>query len=269
MRRPGAQLRLFQATNALTGATDRLSAAQGRLAAATSVSGRALSFLGGPAGVALLAAAAIFEIARRVREADEALRRALPSIENYRMSLENLTTAQLESGGFGIEDQLRNTRDEIRQTQSALDRYSETIRLRDLGFDVGGPSTLREITRLIADIDTLRINEAALEAQARATEQAVRESLFVGPRRPGAGPAAASQAERVDESRVQRAQTNLTRIYEAANTRIAEIALSRIDQVTRDEEIGVARAIELGRERGVCCCGCRARDHGHSDCWSA
>ena len=115
----GAQLRLFQTTNALTGATDRLSAAQARLAAATSVSGRALSFLGGPAGVALLAAAAIFEITRRVREADEALRRALPSIENYRMSLENLTTAQLETQGIRdrrsvAKYQGRNTADAIR-----------------------------------------------------------------------------------------------------------------------------------------------------------
>ena len=210
-----------------------------------------LALLGGPTGVAFLAAFAIFEITKRVREADEALRSALPSIENYRMSLENLTASQLESRGFGIEDQLRDTREEIRQTQSALDQYSETIRLRDLGFDVGGPSTTREITRLMADLDTLRVNEKALEDQARATQEAVRGSLFVGPRLPGAEPAAAAQAERIDESRVQRAQTNLTRIYEAANTRIAEIALSRIDQVTRDEELGVARAIELGRERGV------------------
>ena len=75
---------------------------------------------------------------------------------------------------------------------------------------------------------------------------------FVGPPElPESAAPEADDPEALDEKARERSLGRLASLAESADDRIAASALSRIDQVTREEEIGVASAIELGLTRGV------------------
>ena len=192
-------LRVFQladirATERGVAATDRIAAAHGRAAVATRLHAaaqrrlvtatgastivmaglqRGLAVLGGPTGVVLLAAFAIYEFVSSVREQRAALREAVPELDAFREAIERLTVSQLGAREFGIQDRLRDTFAEIQRVEGELDalnaRFSGDVASRAIGLPRGSETRFaayqREVEELTADLDTLRGNAAAAEQQ--------------------------------------------------------------------------------------------------------
>ena len=203
-----------------------------------------LSLLGGPTGVAFLAAFAIYEFVSSVRAQRAALRETVPELDSFRESLGRLTEAQLAVRGFEVADRLRETQDEIRRVEGQLDalnaRFSQTVHLRSIGLRRGSETRFaafqRDVAGFTADLDTLRGNAAAAEQQLEALAVARRAAQFVGPLLPEAEAPRPSREEPVDERAVTRAIQQLTRLRQTADDDIAAAALSRIDRVTRAEQ---------------------------------
>ena len=243
-------------------ATNLHTAAQRRLVAATSASAIAmaglrggLAILGGPVGIALLAAYAIYEFTSSVERASEELGRGLGPLEAYRKSLEGLTTAQFAVQRLDIEIDIDEALGEIDRLQVGLDNvqsiidrgFTQELRSRTLVQVPLSPENIQRLTdewvRGTAQVDIY--NQRIRDLQARLDVLA-----FVGPPELPE-PAPPEAAEAPDEKARERSLDRLAKLAESADDRIAASALSRIDQITREEEIGVARAIELGLTRGV------------------
>ena len=241
-------------------ATNLHTAAQRRLVAATSASAIALTglrgglaLLGGPVGIALLAAYAIYEFTSSVERAREELGRGLGPLEDYRKSLEGLTTAQFAVRRLDIEIDIDETQGEIDRLQGGLEDIQRTL---SRGFIFAGSEIIilsaeqiqefhNELLRGEADIDLY--NQQLRDLQGRLDVLS-----FVGP--PDPPELALPEAdgpEALDEKARERSLDRLAKLAESADDRIAASALSRIDQITRREEIGVAQAIELGLTRDV------------------
>ena len=218
-----------------------------------------LSLLGGPTGVAFLAAFAIYEFVSSVRAQRAALRETVPDLDSFRESLERLTNAQLAVREFEIQDRLRETQDEITRVEGQLDalnaRFAEQVRFRAIGLPFGSESRFagfqQEVTEFTADLDTLRGNAAAAQERLEALAVARRAAQFVGPLLPDPETPFPSREEPVDERAVTRAVQQITRLRERAEDVIAAAALSRIDQVTRAEQQANETIDRLIRERLV------------------
>ena len=219
---------------------------------ATTAFGAATKLLGGPVGIALLAAYAIYEFVSSVEQSSKALVAGLGPLEDFRKSLEGLTAAQLAVRRLDIEIEVDEAQGEIDRLQGGLEDIQRTLRR---GFIIAGPEIINlpteaiqelniELLRGQADIDlyTKRIQELQARLDALA---------FQGPIRPELAPDEADDSSSLDEKARERSLVRLVKLSESADDRIAFSALSRIDQITRREEIGVAQAIELGRTRGV------------------
>ena len=275
-----SQLADIRATERGIAATDRIAAAHGRAAVATRLHAaaqrrlvaatrtstivmaglrRGLGLLGGPTGVVLLAAFAIYEVVSSMRAQRAALRETVPELDSFRESIERLTEAQLAVRGFEVEDRLRETQEEIRRVEGQLDalnaRFSQTVHLRSIGLRRGSETRFaafqRDVAGFTADLDTLRGNAAAAEQQLEALAAARRAAQFVGPLLPEPDAARPSREEPVDERAVTRAIQQLTRLRQTAEDDIAAAALSRIDQVTRAEQQANETIDRLIRERLV------------------
>ena len=222
---------------------------------ATTAFGTSLAFLGGPVGIALLAAFAIYEFSNSIVRAREELGAGLGPLEDYRRSLEGLTAAQIAVRRLDIEIEIDEAQGEIERLQSGLEGIQRTLSRGFTGY-AEGSVLLRtediqefnnELLRGQADIDlyTQRIRQLQNRLDALA---------FQGPIRPELAPEADDPSSLDAEARERARERSLNRLAglaESADNRIAASALSRIDQITRREEIGVALAIELGETRGV------------------
>ncbi len=285
------QLADIRATTRGTAATDRIAqahfrasaaakahaAAQANLAAATRLTSRALTglktaygFLGGPWGVAALAAFAVYEFASANKRARESLFQLPEDIDRFRESLEKLNAAQLQARRLDISEALTSSQGELGDLNSDLKRLDKQLKRGTRYVGTGDFVHLVEYTaeeikrlenqriRLAGEIADLRNVIAARQEHLAAVDQTYN---FVGPRIPpdlrreerigtetggGTGGLLTGTADAA-----QKAANNLVKINAAANDQIADIALSRVDQITRAEEASVARVLELGQTRGV------------------
>ena len=215
-----------------------------------------MSLLGGPVGIAILAAYAIYEFTNSIERARGELATGLGPLEDYRKSLEELTAAQIAVRRLDIEIDIGEAQGEIDRLERGLERIQRTLRQGGVatgsGFSVTAFSTEEiqefnnELLRGQADIDLY--NQRLQDLQDRLGALA-----FQGPIPPELEPLApeADDPSSLDEKARERSLNLLAGLAEAADNRIAASALSRIDQITRREEIGVAQAIELGRTRAV------------------
>ena len=233
---------------ARTTATGMLLASRATTALRTS-----MAFLGGPVGIALLAAYAIYEFASSVERAREELGAGLGSLEDFRKSLERLTEAQVAVRRLDIEIDIDEAQGEIDRLVGGMEDIQRTL---SRGFIVAGTRGQRIVNLPTEDIEALNnefVRGAADIDTYNQRIQDLRDRLdalsFQGPILPE--PEEGGVSEAVNEKERERSLTRLARLAESADDRIAASALSRIDQITRREEIGVAQAIELGRTRGV------------------
>ena len=222
---------------------------------ATTALRASMSLLGGPVGIALLAAYAIYEFASSVEEARGELGAGLGPLEDFRKSLEELTTAQRAVQRLDIEIDIDEAQGEIDRLRGGLEDIQRNLRegvevslsglaQRDLPIEAIQELN-NEFLRGQADIDlyTQRIQDL---------QDRLFAISFQGPVRPDLVPEDEDEDDpSLDEKARERSLNSLAKLTEAADNRIAASALSRIDQITRREEIGVAQAIELGRTRGV------------------
>ena len=230
--------------------------------AATALRG-ALAFLGGPVGVVLLAAFAIYEFASSNDRARESLFELPGSIDAFRESLERLTHAQQQAQAFEIQDVLGEVESEIDQVERRLSELQQEGPNQAIifgsPFEVGrGPDTRsREIDETQAELDTLR-QRAAAEQQRLA---AIREAQgFVGPR-PGPGVPVGAETETgagteppppsFDTDAVERANKIVEQIHQSTQERIADLTLDRIGLIDREETALIERLREAGETQGA------------------
>ena len=137
-----------------------LAAATGTLvlARATTALGASMRLLGGPVGIALLAAYGIYEFASSVERAREELGASLGPLEDYIKSLEDLTTAQRAVQRLDIEIGIDEAQGEIDRLQGGLEDIQRTLRR---GFIIAGS----EIINLPAE-DIQELNDELLRGQA-------------------------------------------------------------------------------------------------------
>ncbi len=174
--RPAA-LTAAQATRAQAIAQQRGAVAAGVYTAATRTAttatrglSAAMAFLGGPVGLALLAAYGVVELVRANRDLDDSLA-VLPegfdrwgdSIRETREELEALTEAQREAVRIGIEDRIDAA---VQELEDARDRL---LRARIGGVGAGGrlggdPNLVdaRRVSLAEAEVDTVQGNLDAL-----------------------------------------------------------------------------------------------------------
>ena len=217
-----------------------------------------LSFLGGPLGVGLLAAFAIYEFASANDRARESLFELPESIDDFRQSLERLTHAQQAARAFEIQDVLRDVESEIERVERRLTNLrSPTTVLVGLG-GLGGLGGVqierqqtealdRERTELQSEIDTLRQRASAEQQRLSAIQEA---QSFVGPR-PPAGTRTFSPPSSVDTEAVERANKQIEGIHRVTQDRIAGLTLDRIGLIDREERLLVERLRQAGETQGT------------------
>ena len=125
---------------------------------ATTAFRTSMAFLGGPVGIALLAAYAIYEFSNSVARAREELGRGLGPLEDFRKSLEGLTTAQFAVRRLDIEIDVDKTQGEIDRLQGRLEDIQRTLRR---GFVIAGA----EVINLPAD-EIRELNDELIRGQA-------------------------------------------------------------------------------------------------------
>ena len=224
--------------------------------AATALRG-AMSFLGGPVGVVLLAAFAIYEFASANDRARESLFEIPGSIDAFRESLERLTHSQQEAQAFEIQDVLGEVENEIERVERRLSGLQQEGRNQSIIFGGSGPDPrAREIAESQAELDTLR-RRSSLEQERLA---AIREAQsFVGPR---GSPAVTAAGAGADEEGVpststdgtdvvERANKLVEQIHQATQDRIADLTLDRIALIDREETFLVQRLREAGETQGA------------------
>ena len=219
----------------------------------------AMSFLGGPVGVVLLAAYAIYEFAAANDRARESLFQLPGSIDDFRQSLERLTHAQQAARAFEIEDVLRDVESEIERVERRLTELRSPTRTVLVGsepFQIARPQTEaldREITDLQSQIDTLRQRSSAEQQRLSAIRSA---QEFVGPRAPagfaaGPGVGGEPQPSSVNTEAVERANRQIEQIHQATQDRIADLTLDRIGLIDREESLLVERLRQAGEAQGA------------------
>ena len=125
---------------------------------ATTALRTSMAFLGGPVGIALLAAYAIYEFSNSVARAREELGAGLGPLEDFRKSLEGLTAAQIAVRRLDIEIDVGEAQGEIDRLQGRLEDIQRTLRR---GFVIAGA----EIINLPAD-DIRELNDELVRGQA-------------------------------------------------------------------------------------------------------
>ena len=215
----------------------------------------AMAFLGGPVGVALLAAYAVYEFASANDQARESLFELPGSIDDFRQSLERLTRAQQDARAFEIQDVLRDVEREIGQAEQRLADLQQPTRTVSVGgvpIQSPRPQTAaldREVTELQSEIDTLRQRSSA-EQERLSTLRDFQS--FYGPATPrvAEGPGDEPPTS-VNTEAVERANKQIEGIHQATQNRIADLTLDRIGLIDREERLLVERLQQAGKTQGA------------------
>lgn len=171
---------LTAATRANAAAVATLSVRARAAAASMAVLRGAMALLGGPAGLAILAAGGIFLYTQRAREATQASLDYAESVETLAGRLNDLGDAQRREAVAGIVKDFSRAREEAGRLEQDIADLQETIRRRDAGELSFAPAGLDdELITLEAALE--RANERAAAAvevlkQLRAEQSGAAES---------------------------------------------------------------------------------------------
>jgi tape measure domain-containing protein len=115
------------AKQALGVALDSASAAQVRFAGATALAQRALAFLGGPLGIAMLAATAIYQFSQASKQAAVDAQTYAAGAKDLSKELDNMTAAQLRATAVRAEEQLRELTQQMEAASGATAAAAKTM----------------------------------------------------------------------------------------------------------------------------------------------
>lgn len=115
------------AKQALGVALQAATVGQIRFAAATAVAQRALAFLGGPLGVAMLAAVAIYQFSSASKQAEEDARKYADGAKDLTKELENMTVAQIKATAVRAQDKLDELTEQMKEAEEATARTAKTM----------------------------------------------------------------------------------------------------------------------------------------------
>ena len=196
-------------------------AAAGMLALARTgaVLGGAMRFLGGPLGVVLLAAFAIFEFTRANREASRELETLPADIDAYRDSIISLTEAQVANRRLTLTDAIIEAQNELGALRQELERVELQIGLPESGltFRLDRDQLQRDRIQILADIDT-----AQAEIERRLEQIRVGNERIQGLRRTDVPP---PDTEPDDTSAIDKLRT----AFERLQNRIDPVAAAQRD----------------------------------------
>jgi tape measure domain-containing protein len=135
-------------------------------AAAVSTLNNVLAPLGGPIGVAVIAA--IFTVRHAFEEEGKAARQAADDARHYADSLTKLNDAQLETQKVALETSIKMVE---AQKASVLAKYSDLAAPGSANYDIGTSVEQRNV--IVAQINAITASESALQAMLKSTNAAL------------------------------------------------------------------------------------------------
>ncbi|WP_417861832.1 tape measure protein [Vreelandella venusta] len=122
-----ARVRAAEATAAHTAATNAYTAATARANVVTRALRISMGALGGPVGVAMLGAFAIYELTSASRDASPAMDTLAQSTDQFTESLREMTKVQANAALIRLNDQLDDTRDNLRDAERDISRLEGVL----------------------------------------------------------------------------------------------------------------------------------------------
>ncbi|NIA76655.1 tape measure protein [Providencia rettgeri] len=110
-----------------TAATYANAAAQGKMAAASMAAKSALGLIGGPVGVAVLAASAVFLWSQRAREARESANNLADGIGNLTSKFDQMNRIQMADELKKAREAIPELKESLEEAQKAYDRVSQSV----------------------------------------------------------------------------------------------------------------------------------------------
>ena len=153
-RMSAIQAKMIALDKAETATKNALSAATARANTAVNLLKGGLSLLGGPAGIAIMAAGALMTWSSKAEEAKQKALGFADSIDDVNESLKELTVNQLNTKIDEVEDDLDLVEKQAEKTASKL-RYLQTLAydsFNRLGTEYDTPQGLKKLDREIRDL---------------------------------------------------------------------------------------------------------------------
>lgn len=117
-----------------TAATNSLAAAQNRLNVASGLASKALSLIGGPAGAAMLAGAAVYYFFQKAEEAKRSAHEFADSLNELRASMDKMSRAELAGKIADAKDKVdaltdaqREAEEEVKNLKTSYKAYSDGV----------------------------------------------------------------------------------------------------------------------------------------------
>lgn len=163
-----AELRLATTTDVVTASTVRMTMAQRAGAVAMGAMNGALALVGGPAGLAILAAAGIYYFATSATEADKAVENLSPSLDGLKQRFDELGEAGKTIALQGFSKQIAEAQTELDKLNNRLDKQKKSIEAGSISMGQFGMSqitTANDILVTTAEIEKQEKKLAGLKSQ--------------------------------------------------------------------------------------------------------
>lgn len=142
-----------QATQAQTAAMANSAAAARAASVSIGLANKALGFVGGPAGIAMAAGAAIMYFYQQAKEAREEAVKLAEGVNQLTAEMKNMTREQKRAESAKLKEALPELKNEVLNTTVAMKQAAEKVREleADLALAKGGTSKYESITKQLAD----------------------------------------------------------------------------------------------------------------------
>ncbi|HEJ9698116.1 TPA: tape measure protein [Proteus mirabilis] len=142
-----------QATQAQTAAMDNSAAAARAASVSIGLANKALGFVGGPAGIAMAAGAAIMYFYQQAKEAREEAVKLAEGVNQLTAEMKNMTREQKRAESAKLKEALPELKNEVLNTTVAMKQAAEKVREleADLVLAKVGTSKYESITKQLAD----------------------------------------------------------------------------------------------------------------------
>ncbi|MCU9596344.1 tape measure protein [Proteus mirabilis] len=142
-----------QATQAQTAAMANSAAAARAASVSIGLANKALGFVGGPAGIAMAAGAAIMYFYQQAKEAREEAVKLAEGVNQLTAEMKNMTREQKRAESAKLKEALPELKNEVLNTTVAMKQAAEKVREleSDLALAKVGTSQYESITRQLAD----------------------------------------------------------------------------------------------------------------------
>lgn len=142
-----------QATQAQTAAMANSAAAARAASVSIGLANKALGFVGGPAGIAMAAGAAIMYFYQQAKEAREEAVKLAEGVNQLTAEMKNMTREQKRAESAKLKEALPELKNEVLNTTVAMKQVAEKVREleADLALAKVGTSKYESITKQLAD----------------------------------------------------------------------------------------------------------------------